>query len=49
MRIILGRSPGEDELDSSQRFLRFHQPVDTATWTRLAHALLMCNEAQFID
>lgn len=48
-RIILGRRPDQDELDSSERFLRFHKPIDTATWTRLAHALLMCNEAQFID
>ena len=48
-QLIFARGPDPHELDSSRRFLQAHDVVDTATWTRLAHVLLMSNEAQFID
>ncbi len=50
-RRAFGRDPNESELDTATNFVKSQREnhEDTASWQRLAHALLAANEFVFLD
>ena len=48
-QLVYARAPSEEETEVAARFLKHFGSDHASAWNALAHALLISNEAQFID